>query len=528
MRLVQGALVCLLYGGQAVAAEEAVPQHDTSSPANAPSTLGESAGMVMLTYQKITLTNGGKFDLYSTHYLHQLNDWIYFGAGISAPLVEGNYGGFFSGDVTLHAQKTVFGNWFVDAGLSFGAGAGGASITNIRDLSGTGLYLKKYVGLGYEGEHFNFGVNYADINIANSPVNDSVISFFVQKPLSASVGSYADRGNSLDPAAFGFLGGESIVSVEYSNLNQIDPVGKYGGDIGLVSPQFSHFFTDDDYVFFGLDLGYSGLVWYNQFQAGYGRRISLTPNINLYGQLGIGSGGWVTDTIDTGPGLVVYPKAKAEYLWSNGIGAFLSAGYLVAPKGSSKNWSIGAGVNYHFPSAKQALSPDSSGYDVALKGARINVFERKVTDIVYNGAALDDLNLTAIQFDYNLNDSWYVPVQVAAAKNDFLGFAGYVEGFAGLGWQSDIFGLDRLSGYAQVMYGMNDVGVNAKQDVGPLLYPSIGFTYDLNDRYSIYGQFGKTVSLSQYTEPNFTNFFEGVSIGLGVSYRFGVPVWKSN
>jgi len=522
MRKIHAVILCLICTGRAVAAQDTLlPQTSVNSPSQQ-SALSEAAGLLVLDYEKITLTNGGKFDLFGAHYLHQLNDWLYFGAGLSGPLVEGNYGGFFSADVTLHAQKRVFGNWFVDAGVAVGAGAGGSSVKNILALSGDGAYIKKYFGLGYGLENFNIGVNYATVGISNSPINDSTLNFYIQKPVSYSVGSYADSGNTLSPWDSSYRDNESIVSFEYDHVSQINPTGKYTGDIGLVSPQYSQFFNDDDYWFVGLDLGYSGLIWYNQAQGGIGRRISLTPNINLYGQLGVGTGGWVTDTINTGPGLVVYPKVRAEYQWNNILGAYFSAGYFFAPKGTSKNWTLGAGINYHFTDGAQGGIADA-GHDSVLRGVRLNLFDRQLFNVYSNGKKIDNLNLAAVQLDYNFNGNWYVPFQIAAATNDFKGYAGYVEGLVGLGWQSDLFFADKFQGFAQVMYGLNDIGINPTYEVGGLLNPAIGINYSLSEKYAIYGQVGKTVSLDQFLKPNFTNSFENFSVGLGLTYRFTSP-----
>lgn len=517
------AFLFLLCGGQSVVAEEVLPAEDSAGLATEQSAISDATGMLMLDYAKIPLAGGGTFDLLGAHYLHQFNDWLYWGGGLSAPMLEGDYGGFFAVDVNLHAQQKVFGNWFVDAGLAVGAGAGGSSVANIKDLSGSGAYFKTYAGFGYDAGALNIGVNYAKIKIPDSPIDTSTINVFLQKPLSYSVGSYSDAGTRLGAMDSNYRDYESIISFEYNTLSQINPTGKYVGDIGLVSPQFSQFFSDDDYFFFGLDLGLSGLIWYNQAQGGYGRRFSLTPNINLYGQIGIGSGGWVTDAFDTGPGLVVYPKVKAEYLFSTGVGASLSAGYLFAPKGSSKNWSFGAGINYHLLDGDKGVSENNAAYDSALRGVRVNLFERKLFDVVSNGENLDDLDLTALQLDYAFTDNWYVSGQIAAATSHFKGYAGYVEGLVGFGWQSDLVASDKLQGFAQVLYGMNDIGIDARYDVGALLNPSIGFNYSLNDQYAIYGQVGKTVSLDQYLKPNSGNYFENVSVGLGLTYRFSTP-----
>ena len=71
------------------------------------------------------------------------------------------------------------------------------------------------------------------------------------------------------------------------------------------------------------------------------------------------------------------------------------------------------------------------------------------------------------------------------------------------------------------MYGLNDVGVDPAHEVGALLYPAIGVNFHLNDRLSLYGQLGTTISLGQYS--GMTNTFENYSIGLGVTYRFSLP-----
>ncbi len=68
------------------------------------SALSPSNGLLMLDYEQISLASGGKFDLLSASYLHRLNDWLYFGVGFGAPMVEGNYGGFFAGGIAVPSR----------------------------------------------------------------------------------------------------------------------------------------------------------------------------------------------------------------------------------------------------------------------------------------------------------------------------------------------------------------------------------------------------------------------------------------
>lgn len=482
----------------------------------------EVSGLITLDYSSMTLTNGGGFDLFGVHYLQRINDWLYVGTGAFAPMAEGDYGGFFGADVTLHAQRELYGNWFVNGGLALGAAAGGASVTGIMTLSGDGLYGRAYAGVGYHFRHFNLGVNYAHTTIAGSQVNDGALNIFVQRPFSFTVAGYNDAGTRLSADEFDGPEQENILSLQSNTAMQVNPQGRYTGDIGLASLQFSHFLNRNVYGFFAVDIGYSGLQWYNQAHGGIGTRVALSDRWNLYGQVGIGSSGWVTNHIDTGPGFIIYPKVTLEYLWGNGLGATLSAGYFYAPMGTSRNWTVGLGLNYHLSYSGGRQENAVSGGDYTLRGVRLNVFGRVTSSISYNGRESDGISMIAVQADYALNDRWYLAGQVAAATTAFRGYAGYAEGFVGAGWQTRAYASGRLRGYAQVLYGLNDVGVDAAHEVGALLYPAVGFTYDLNERLSIYGQAGAAISLGQYLGTH-TNTFENYSVGLGMTYRFSLP-----
>ncbi|MCW1933073.1 hypothetical protein [Pararhodobacter zhoushanensis] len=480
------------------------------------------SGMIMLDYSTITLSDGGAFDLFGVHYMQRANDWLYYGVGAFAPLAQGDYGGFFGADATLHIQRRIAGNWFANAGISVGAAAGGASVAGIQSLSGDGFYSRAYVGLGYTYRNLSFGVNYARVAIAGSPINDATINFFVQRPFSFSVGSYGDAGSVVSSADFDAPAHENIVSLQFNNFAQINPTGRYTGDIGVASTQFTHFHNPNLYSFFAVDIGVTGLHWYNQAHGGIGTRVALSPNVNLYGQIGLGSSGWVTDTVDTGPGFIIYPKAMLEYLWGNGVGATVSAGYLYAPMGTSRNWTLGLGLNYHLSHSEAQARSAPNGLDYSLRGIRLNVFGRTTSSITYNGRESDGISMIAVQADYALSDHWYIAGQIAAAATAFRGYAGYAEGFVGVGWQSNAYANGRLQAYAQLMYGLNDVGVDAAHEVGALLYPAVGVSYHLNDRLSLYSQLGAAVSLGQYVGSH-TNTFENYSIGLGVTYRFSLP-----
>lgn len=457
----------------------------------------------MLDYEVIPVPGNSSLDLLGAHYLHPLNSWLYLGIGVHAPLIYGNYGGFMAFDATIHAQHRVFGNSFIDAGAAFGGGGGGSSIKQSRNLSGTGGYFKSYAGLGYDFRGFSAGMNYAYFRFFKSQINHSQLDFFIQRPVSYSIGPYASAGNRVDSDSVSTESGETILTFELNNMLQINPRGSNKKEINLVSLQYSRFLSRNHYLFLGLDVGYKGLPLYNQVLGGIGYKFSISPRVNFYSQIGVGSGGYSPAEIDTGSGLLVYPKLSAEYLLNHSVGLSLSSGYLVAPKGTSRNFTFGAAMNYH-------LSTDTE--DLVLRGFRFNLFHQTEFNVRVGNRKHGNINMLSVQLDHVLNDHWYLPIQASVAYNDFMGYPGYGEILAGLGIQSKFSATSSAQGFFQVLVGANVNNV--------LLKPSVGINYSLSDHLALYGQFGKTISLNKSTLYPYDVRLSAYSVGLGLTYRF--------
>lgn len=483
----------------------------TTFEQNAPTT---AKGMIMLDYEVIPVPGSESLDLLGVHYFHQLNDWLYLGLGLHAPLVHGNYGGFMAFDGAIHAQRKISGDWFIDAGASFGGGGGGSSVEQSKELSGTGGFIKGYMGLGYEFRSFSAGVNYTYFRFMDSQINNSQLGFFIQKPFSYSTGSYAYSGRRIESDRAFPEAGENIVTLEANNIFQINPAGLNKGTINSVSMQFSHFLSDNRYLFFGADIGYSGLPIYNQAMGGIGYRFPLAPRVNFYSQIGVGSGGYSPDEIDTGPGLLVYPRISVEYLLNNNIGLSLSGGYLVAPKGSSKNFTLGAAMNYHLSGKQRNLRGFSAAKDPVYRGIRFNIFPQTEFNVRVANKTHQNINMLSAQFDYLLNDNWYLAAQASVAYNEFLEYPGYGEILTGLGIQNKFSTTNPYQNFFQVLIGANVHGI--------LLKPSIGINYSLSDSLALYGQFGKTLSINKFNLYRDDKRFSAYSIGLGLTYRFSL------
>jgi len=489
---------------------------DCKSPLPQP-LLSEEKGIIALDYETIPVTGNEPLDLLGYHYLNRFTDWMYFGLGGYAPLVQGDYGGFMAFDATLQVQKKIVDNFFVEAGAGAGGGGGGKSIHQSKALSGDGGLLDAYAGLGYDFKAVAAGIRYSKFRLSNSALDHSQLDFYVQVPVSYSVGPYGYSGDSLAPSEQTGLGdsihgsGENVLSYDLDNILQIRPMGLNHSTINLGEMQYSHFFQDDAYAFFELGVGYHGLPLYNQVLGGVGYRLNVYPRVNLAGQVGLGSGGYAPSLIDTGPGFLVYPKFSAEYLFNENFGSSISCGYLFAPGGSSKNMTLGASLNYHLFMDDKSSNYDEPLNDIVFHGFRLNMLQQTEVDVDLVGKNLHDLDMLSLQLDNVVNDYFYIPLQAGVAYNDFYGYAGYGEMLVGLGLQSKYSPENRFQAFAQILTGANVLGAISKLE--------LGVNYSLNDNFALYGKVGHTASVNILNHYDFS----ANSFGLGLSYRFSVP-----
>jgi len=468
--------------------------------------------MILFDYEIIPLTNNSSIDLLGMHYLQQLNQWLYFGVGAHAPLVQGDYGGFMTFDVTVHAQKKIYNNLFINAGVSLGGGGGGSSVSQSTELSGSGGFIKSYIGLGYEFDNnISVGINYTNFKFIDSQIDNSQADIFVQIPLSYKVGFYANaakRAHSLHD----FLNSqENIFTLELNNLFQIEPTAAVKGMINNFSFQYSHFLNTNSYLFMEIEIGYKGRPLYNHIIHGLGYKTLLTHRLNLYTQLGLGSGGYSPNDIDTGSGLLIYPKMSLEYLFDDNMGVALSGGYLFAPTGTSKNYTAGIALNYHLTHKNSSVS---STKNLFYKGFRCTIFPQTEFKVKLNGKNHHNINMMGVQFDGFINDNFYYSTQVSVAYNDFKGFPGYGEALFGIGVQSKYIQSNKFQNFLQLLIGTNVNGIIFK--------PSIATNYSLSDRYALYAQLGYTTSVEVGSLYRKNQSMRAYNLGIGVTYRFSL------
>lgn len=475
-----------------------------------------SAAIIMLDYQIIPIKGYESIDLVGFHAFKKVNDWLYAGVGGEAPLAKGNYGGFMVFDISAFAQKKLFGNLSANIGGSLGGGGGGNSVQQSKVISGGGGFRKGFVGLGYDFDRFTAGVDVSNIRFTGSAIHRSQVDFFIQTPFSYSVSPYASSdesllsGGSADRSMAPTKAGDNRIDIGFDNIIQIKPKGSYKKAINLADLQFSHFVTDHSYLLIEGGVGYRGLPIYNQVLGGAGYQYSVSQRLSARAQLALGSGGYAPEKIDTGSGLLVYPKVSLEYLLSKDLGVSLTGGYLYAPNGSSRNATIGAALDYH--SSPVDWSGNTAG--VRYGGHRFNLFEQSEFKVKHNGRTQSSLDLLSIQFDNVVSRNFYVPVQASVAYNGYFGYPGYGELATGLGVQTEYSPHDKLQTFAQIIAGANVKGVIVK--------PAAGLNYGLNDQLAIYGQVGTTFSRNSSSGHSGQQIVSSPTVGLGFTYRFSL------
>ena len=201
-----------------------------------------------------------------------------------------------------------------------------------------------------------------------------------------------------------------------------------------------------------------------------------------------------------------------EYGLTKDLGLSLSAGYLVAPKGTSKNPSIGIALTRHLGGggASSIVSNSSDDSGLTYRAFRVSLIHETDFGIRYRDLGRGRVQMIGIQADAIINHHWYIPLQGAAAYSAYLGYPGYGELLAGIGLQSRIERADRWQAFGQLMAGTNVHGLAAKG--------SVGVRYLLNDRLALSVNAGHIVAKSSGG-----NRFTANSLGLGLDYSFSMP-----
>jgi hypothetical protein len=338
-----------------------------------------------------------------------------------------------------------------------------------------------------------------------SAINNTQINFFLQTPFSYTTGAYSRSGDPFSaPPRASLNSFGSMISFGLDNYVQIAPVGSYKGMINALDIQYSKFMSKRTYWYYALGVGYKGLPIYNQVIAGVGARFALSNRLRLYGQVGLGSGGYAPSIIDTGSGLMLYPKLSVEFLIKSNTGLSLTAGYVHALDGPARNFTFGVALNHYFGTANApegTFEPRSGRYD----GYRFSITHETALNPRFGDIPLNNFNMIAIQVDKLVSGHIYIPLRAAISYQAYRGYPGYGEISAGIGVQNSYMAGGRLQ-----FFGELQVGANVQ---GTITRGIVGLDYTLRDGLALRATLGQTRGNTGYRATQF---------GLGLTSRFSL------
>lgn len=466
--------------------------------------------LLKLNYQALDIPGYQPLGLSGLHYLQGINDWLYFGLGTYFAMLQGDYGGFFTLDVTVQIQHRLIGNLMGDVGASFGGGAGGTSATNAAIIAGDGRYINTYAGLGYRLHDFTLGVEYSYFHFSNSLINSAQIDFYIQKSLSFGAGAYRYLNKMVHSISQLIYDkdcpdeSKNSLTFEFNNFIQQHPQGLSKKIINLISVEFAHYINSHYFAFIEGDAGYHGLPAYNQLVGGLGYHFLISSHVGFLSQLGIGSGGYDLAEMNTGSGLLIYPKLALEYLFTKHFSLALTGGYLFAPQGTFQSFTAGVAMNYYLFTGGKIHYFNISDKPM-FKGFRFHLFNQTEFDVKFQKQNSTDVNLLSAEFDCFVHTHWFIPTQISFA---YTGITGYGEALVGFGLQTKTVAAKQFQYFFQSLIGGNNAGFIVK--------PEIGFDYGLSDPLAIYGMISRTIPV------NTNQLNASYSVGLGLTYRFSL------
>lgn len=460
------------------------------------------------------------------HYQIPITKNFYVGTNTHAALF-GDQGGLFTLGIEAGFRQAIFKNLLLDANLDFGGGGGYRSIIN------KGAYINPNIGLAYQIKQMTFGVQYSHFNFYTGRVKDNTVSFFLEFPTEIQTTSYHKRNQTYKTANTNKLNKKSAFAIK---LDQYFPFGRTRKDfehnsvllrntLYLLGFEYQKYLNEQTFVFIHSDAVYSGLVaGFMDIFGGIGYEPIQTKHFNLFTKFAVGAAG---GRVRAEGGATMYPSMGVDYHISDKTSLFAHIGYTKALDGYFEAYTMGGGIKFN-TQARNAKELTPAG--TKTKGVRISFQNQTYFNVKRQvRQPLDQLHLLALQFNYEINDQFYLIAQSAFAYesnyngSDFnsakWGAGGYADGMVGLGVYSPIFATEKFQPFAEILVGAGG-GAGIDTGGGILSKIKIGSYYKLNSYLSLLVSGGKVVS--PFANVNSNN----VNIGLSVDFSTLKTVFK--
>lgn len=459
--------------------------------------LFKQAGFFRFSFDTLSMPHhSSKMGLVGVSYFADITPLAYAGIGSYGSLT-GTQGGLFTLGIGGGIHQEFFPRVWGDMGLDIGGGGGKSS------LVGGGLMIRPHVGLAYDFNGARLGVHYSYISFPDGEIHSNQIGlnldistdFYYLSPQKSSL-SLIDRRDIQLPAGK-YL---DVYRNDFALLlaaYQQRPVTKDTSDntrrstIGIIGAEIDHYLTKEFFWSFKTGGAFSGIRnGYMDVLGGLGYHWAVTPGgLAFISQFSIGAGGG--GGVDTAGGLLVHPQVGVEVPISTHLATRINGGYLWAPKGRFKNYTMTSELVYHLDIATG--NSTSRYYTLCLFGTqswRMQIMNQTYLHPQRSGSTLTSpINLIAIQLDQLISPFVFLSYQAASAySGKYAG--GLATGMIGAGIQSSELSNWPMRLFAELLVGAGGGGGLALGG-GSLIEPAVGLHYTFTPAL------GLTTSISQ-------------------------------
>lgn len=458
--------------------------------------------------------------LLGVSYLADINPYVYGGIGTYGS-VTGTQGGLFvlGFEGGLHTQFLPC--WWADAGMYVGGGGGRSS------LVGGGLMLRPHAGVMYDFEWARVGLHYSYITFPSGKIHSNQFGLDLDIPFDfyyvpachrECLFNYDDimlpchQFLDFQRNDFGILLQAYRQHAGTLNVNhQVQD-----GTVGLVGAELDHYFTNRVFwylkgagAFHGIPNGYMDII------AGLGYHWSCSPNdIAFVPQLGVGAGGG--GNVDTGGGILIQPQLGVEVPITSNFAARVSGGYVWAPKGQLRGYTLTGMLLYHLNVATANCHPPCEIFHCFnIQDWRVQLFNQTYLRPQRTAISTKSpINLIAFQVDQLFTPYFFMSYQGSFAYSG-RNAGGYATGMIGPGIQTRPLCYNvRL--FTEVLAGAGGGGGLALGG-GALIEPVIGVHYALSPAIGLQTSVGQIKAINHNL--NTTAFNLGLTVSFGTLNR---------
>tara|TARA_B100000809_G_scaffold63282_2_gene59981 strand:- start:1284 stop:2831 length:1548 start_codon:yes stop_codon:yes gene_type:complete len=445
------------------------------------------------------------------HYDFPLNKHFYAGVGMFAA-VKGDQGGLFTLGAELGFQQKIYKNLYFDTDFHFGGGGG------YRYLVKDGAFINTNIGLKLKTQKVDFGLQYSYFNFYNGYIKSNSVSAFVSIPSTFLFSDYNQANKRFTTKTRDkkhFWNRQATKNAQSLRFDHFIPTGDtkdqwyepITNTLYTLGFEYDQYLNRQIYSYIHLDAIYKGLKsGFMDLFVGVGYEPIQTKSFKVFTKFGIGSSG---GRVEREGGFTIYPSLGIEHKIYKQFSLALHGGYIMAPFGNFEAYTVGYSIKYNTFNNGIHHPELNKNPIVKTRGVRFSIQNQTYLAAASTITKSYDLQLIAVQINYDLSQQFYITGQAAFAYEGEAG--GYADGMLGLGFYSPKMLYDKIEFTLEFLVGAAG-GAHIDTGAGLAIKPKFGINYCINNKIYIISSYGKIIA--PYGNLNSTN------INFGLSFNF--------